>query len=163
MYKNLKELFGTESPTVRLFKAKLEKLSEEEQTFYRRAAVSAAFLDWENLPARYQYFLTCLFARDWQKTLDFLLHSTVMGSLRFEPIEPETLQQVVTFVEGRRDDGYIPSYMHLAFVYMLAFKTNCSLKYFSKLLRVNKLEVDDFWYLLEQIRIDNEPGHVRKD
>ena len=44
MYEELKKLFGTDTPSVRLFKIKLKELSEEEQTFYYQAALHAAFL-----------------------------------------------------------------------------------------------------------------------
>lgn len=163
MYDDLKKLFGEETPSVALFKTKLDELSEEEQIFYRKAALSAAFFDWENLPPRYQYFITCLFSHRWQKTLDYLLHSTVMGSLRFEPLDPELLQQVVTLVEGKQANGDMPSFPHLAFTFLLAFKVDYSVKYFAKLLRKNKLLEEDFWYLYNRVSHGNEPGRTKED
>ena len=163
MYEDLKKLFGDETPSAKLFKTKLRKLSEEEQTFYRKAALEAAFFDWENLPPRYQYFITSLFKHKWQKTLDYLLHSTVMGSPRFQPVDPELLQQVVTLVEGKQENGYSPSYPKLAFAFLLAFKVDYSVKYFTKRLRENKLLEDDFWYLVERVRHGNEPGRLSDD
>lgn len=67
MYEDLKKLFGTKTPSAKQFKAKLKMLSEEEQCFYRKAALEAAFLDWENMPPRYQEFMTDLFIHRWQK------------------------------------------------------------------------------------------------
>lgn len=163
MYNELKKLFGDETPSVKLFKIRLKKLSEEEQLFYRKVALSAAFFDWENLPPRYQDFITRLFNHRKQKTLDYLLHSTVMGSLRFEPLDPELLQQVVTLVEGKQENGYAPSFPELAFAFLLAFEVDYSVKYFSKQLRVNKLLEDDFWYLLKRVRHGNEPGRLPDD
>lgn len=163
MYSELKELFGEETPSVKLFKAKLKELSEDKQTFYYEAALRAAFFDWGNLPSRYQYFISCLFAHNWQKTLNYLLHSTVMGSLRFDPLEPELLQQILTLLEGKQENGYIPSFPHLAFVFLLGFEVDYSVKYFTKLLRMNKLLEDDFMYLLERVRHDNENGRLRND
>ena len=163
MYKDLKMLFGDETPSVRLFKAKLCKLSEEEQTFYHKAALEAAFFDWESLPPRYRDFITRLFSHQKQKTLDYLLRSTVMGSLRFDPIDPELLQQVFSLVEGKQENGYEPSYPELAFAFLLAFKVDYSVKYFTRLLRENKLLEDDFWYLLERVKHGNEPGRQHGD
>lgn len=163
MYKELKELFGTDTPSVRLFKIKLKKLSKEEQTFYHRAALQAAFFDWEIMSDRYRLFISHLFSHNWQKTLDYLLHSTVMGSLRFELLDPELFQQVVTLLEGKQEDGYTPSFPHLAFVFMLAFKEDYSVKYFSKQLRENKLLKEDFCYLLERAKLGNDPQQPSDD
>lgn len=158
MYEDLKKLFGSKTPSVRQFKAKLKKLSEEEQCFYRKAALEAAFLDWENMPPRYQEFMTDLFTHRWQKTLDYLLQSTVMGSLRFESLDPVLLQQVVTLIDGKQESGYMPSFPHLAFVFMLAFKVNYSIKHFCKLLRENKLTENDYWYFYNRTVHEDEPG-----
>lgn len=163
MYTDLKKLFGADTPSVRQFKAKLAKLSDEEQSFYRKAALEAAFFDWGIMPPRYQEFMTDLFTHDWQKTLNYLLHSTVMGSLRFELLDPELLQQVVTLLEGKQEDGYMPSFPHLAFVFMLAFRVDCSIEVFRKLLRTNRLLEEDFWYLYERTRHGNEPGKLEHD
>lgn len=163
MYEDLKKLFGDETPSVSLFKRKLKKLCKEEQAFYRKAALSAAFFEWESLTPRYQEFITRLFKHKWQKTLDYLLQSTVMGSLRFQPIDPELLQQVITLVEGKQENGYKPSYPELAFAFLLAFKVDYSVKYFTRLLRENKLLEDDFWYLVERVRHGNEPGRLSDD
>lgn len=157
MYEELKKLFGTDTPSVRLFKIKLKEFSEEEQTFYHQAALHAVFFDWRIMSDRYRLFVTHLFTHNWQMTLDYLLHSTVMGSLRFELLDPKLLQQVITLLEGKQEDGYTPSFPHLAFVFMLAFKEDYSVKYFSKQLRENKLLEEDFWHLLERIRHGNEP------
>lgn len=163
MYKELKELFGTDTPSVRLFKIKLKELSKEEQTFYHQAALRAAFFDWEKMPDRYRLFITHLFMHKWQITLDYLLHSTVMGSLRYESLDPKLLQQVVTLLEDKKEDGSMPSFPHLAFVFMLAFKEDYSVKYFSKQLRDNKLLEEDFLYLLDRVKHGNEPGHLPED
>ena len=162
MYTDLKELFGKETPSVKLFISKLKTLPVEKQTFYRKAALNAAFFDWENLPPRYQYFIISLFTHRWQKTLNYLLHSTVMGSLRFAPLDPELLQQVVTLVEGKQENGDMPSFPHLAFVFMLAFKIDYSVKYFSKQLHTNKLLEEDFWYIYKRVTHGNEPGRTRE-
>lgn len=163
MYTDLKKLFGAGTPSVRQFKAKLAKFSDEEQSFYRKAALEAAFFDWGNMPPRYQEFMTDLFTHDRQKTLNYLLHSTVMGSLRFELLDSELLQQVVTLLEGKQEDGYMPSFPHLAFVFMLAFRVDCSIEVFRKLLRTNTLLEEDFWFLCERIRHGNEPGKLEHD
>lgn len=86
-----------------------------------------------------------------------------MGSLRFDPLEPELLQQMITLLEGKQENGYIPSFPHLAFVFLLAFEVDYSVKYFTKLLRMNKLLEDDFIYLLERVRHDNENGRFHND
>ena len=54
MYTKLKELFGTKTPSVRMFKSLLKNLPESEQLIYKKAAVSTAFCDWENTPERYR-------------------------------------------------------------------------------------------------------------
>lgn len=86
-----------------------------------------------------------------------------MGSLRFDPLEPELLQQILTLLEGKQENGYIPSFPHLTFVFLLGFEVDYSVKYFTKLLRMNKLLEDDFMYLLERVRHDNENGRLRND
>lgn len=153
-------MFGASTPSVRQFKAKLATFSDEKQVFYRRAALETAFFDWENMPPRYQEFITDLFTHQWQKTLDYLLHSTVLGALRFEPLEPELLQQVVTLLEGKQENGYMPSFPHLAFVFMLAFRVDYSVDVFRKRLRTNSLLSEDFVYMLELLRHGNEPGQT---
>lgn len=160
MYKDLKNLFGEDTPTVRLFVSKLKNLSEEEQHFYYRAALSAAFFDWVNLPKRYQLFITHLFAHDRQKTLDYLLRSTVLGTLRFESLDPTLLRQVISLLEGKQENGDMPSFPKLGFSFLLAFHVDYSLKYFSALLRESKLQEDDYWHLLERVRHDNERGKL---
>lgn len=164
MYEDLKKLFGAdETPSASLFITKLKRLSKEEQTFYHEAALRAAFFDWDTLPPRYKLFITRLFTHEWKKTLDYLLLHTVMGTLRFDPLDPELLQQVVTLVEGKQENGYMPSFPHLAFSFLLAFKVDYSVKYFTKLLRENKLLEEDFWYLLKRVRHGDEPGRLSDD
>lgn len=84
MYEDLKKLFGTKTPSAKQFKAKLKMLSEEEQCFYRKAALEAAFLDWENMPPRYQEFMTDLFIHRWQKNtgLPFTFYRYGVAPLR---------------------------------------------------------------------------------
>lgn len=163
MYREIKDLFGKDTPSVKQFKVRLAKLSDEEQSYYHRAALEAAFFDWENMPSRYREFMTDLFTHNWQKTLKYLLHSTVMGSLRFELLDPELLQQVVTLLEGKQEDGYMPSFPHLAFVFMLAFRVDCSIEVYRKRLRTNTLLEEDFWYMLERVRHGNDPGRIDHD
>ena len=104
-----------------MFKSLLENLPEPEQELYKKAAVDTAFCDWENTPPRYRLFLTDLFQHHWQKSLDFLLYKTVIGSLGYELQQPELLRKVFSLLEGKREDGFMPSYLHLSFVLLLVF------------------------------------------
>ena len=130
MYTKLKELFGTKTPSVRMFKSLLGNLPESEQLIYKKAAVDTAFCDWENTPERYRLFLGDLFQHHWQKTLDYLLNKTVFGLLGYDLQQPELLRKVFSLLEGKKENGFMPSYLHLSFVYLLAFHENKSVEYF---------------------------------
>ncbi|MFV0582626.1 MAG: hypothetical protein ACK5N4_11335 [Parabacteroides gordonii] len=149
MYNKLKELFGTEVPSVTMFKSLLENLPESEQEVYKKAAVSAAFCDWAAMPQYYRDFLTRLFFHDKQKTLNYFLKETVLGSLRYELREPKLIQKLFTYVEGRQDDGYEPSYIRLSFTLLSAFRIDKSVEYYGDILSKNDLTLDDFAYLFE--------------
>lgn len=156
MYTKLKELFGRKTPSVKMFKSLLDNLPEPEQELYKKAAVDTAFCDWENTPPRYRLFLTDLFQHHWQKSLDFLLYKTVIGSLGYELQQPELLRKVFSLLEGKREDGFMPSYLHLSFVLLLVFHDNKSVEYLGDLLR-KEITSDDFSDLLDLWKADNEP------
>ena len=107
MYTKLKELFGTKTPSVRMFKSLLGNLPESEQLIYKKAAVDTAFCDWENTPERYRLFLGDLFQHHWQKTLDYLLNKTVFGLLGYDLQQPELLRKVFSLLEGKKENGFI--------------------------------------------------------
>lgn len=149
MYNKLKELFGTEVPSVKMFKLLLRGLLGEEQEVYRKAAVSAAFCNWAIMPQYYRDFLTRLFLHDKQKALDYLLKETVLGSLRYKLREPELMQKLFTYVEGKQEDGYAPSLVRLSFTLLLAFRVDKSVEYYGDILSRNDLTLNDFAYLFE--------------
>ena len=74
----------------------------------------------------------------------------------------ELLQQVFALVEGKQANGDMPSFPHLAFAFLMAFKVDYSVKYFTKLLRKNKLLEEDFWYIYGRVDHGNEPGRIRE-
>ena len=76
MYEELKALFGKETPSVNKFDALLSELPPVRRLYYLRLAYKAAFSEWDIMTVRYQVFLTRLFTRDWQRTLNFLLEYT---------------------------------------------------------------------------------------
>lgn len=157
MYNKLKELFGTAVPSVRMFKSLLKNLPESEQEVYKKAAVSAAFCDWAVLPQYYRDFLTRLFFHDKQKTLDYLLKETVLGSLRYKLHEPKLMQKLFTYVEGNQDD-YEPFLIRLSFSMLLAFQIDKSVEYYADMLSQNGLTSDDFTYFIElRDNWDNDP------
>lgn len=159
MYTDIKILFGKEVPSVRKFKALLAELSSEEQAFYYKAAFEAAFCDWGKMNGSYRSFLTHLFTRDWQATLNFLHRQTVMGTLVYDLQEPAMLQRLIASLEGKKK-GYMPSFVHLAFCILLVFRYKGTVEYFGDKLRHKSLSTDDLWELLERVRLDNEPGHL---
>lgn len=138
-------------------------MSVEEQAFYRRAALEAAFFDWERLPPRYRSFITHLFKTNRQKTLDYFLHHTVLGSLRFDLKDPVLFQQILSLLEADKENNNMPSLPELSFAFLLAFKSDYCVKYFCKLLRENKLPEEDFWHLLERVKHNNEPKKQPND
>lgn len=162
MYTKLKELFGTKTPSVRMFKSLLGNLPESEQLIYKKAAVDTAFCDWENTPERYRLFLGDLFQHHWQKTLDYLLTKTVLGLLGYDLQQPELLRKVFSLLEGKKENGFMPSYLHLSFVYLLAFHENKSVEYFGDLLREG-ITSDDLCELFDLWNADNESGHLPAD
>ena len=90
MYEELRALFGKEKPSVSKFETILSELPPVRRLYYHRLAYKVALCEWEYLTVRYQLFLTHFFTRDWQRTLDYLLENTVLGTLQFELQEPES-------------------------------------------------------------------------
>ena len=84
MYEELRALFGKENPSVNKFETILSDLPPVRRFYYYRLAYKVALCEWEYLTVRYQIFLTRLFTRNWQRTLDHLLENTVLGTLQFD-------------------------------------------------------------------------------
>lgn len=158
MYDELKALFGKEAPSVSKFQTILSDLPPVRRLYYLRLAYKAAFCEWDVMTVRYQIFLTRLFTRDWQRTLDFLLEYTVLGTLRTELREAEIIQRFIGQMESR-DPGNKPSFVHLAFSLLLVFPYNWSVEYLGDLLREKHLTAEDLNMLNDETRITNEPGH----
>lgn len=154
MYQDLKKLFGSEVPSVRKFVEKLSKLSAEEQEFYYMAAYHTAFCEWLRLGVRYRLFLHDLIQHDWQRSLNFLLNCTIMGTLRYPLQEHDLVIKLIALLEGKKK-GYTPSYNHLAFSIQLAFPNFYKLSTFGDKLRTIRLDTDELLDLLARVKINN--------
>lgn len=159
MYRDIKELFGKEEPSVKKFKQKLSKISAEDRVFYLKAAREAAFCNWEEMPVHYQQFLVRLFKHDWQKTIGWLRGKTVIGSLVFPLKKPLLVRKLLSLVEGQREGDEEVSYIHLAFCLFLAFDYEGSLEYFGDLLRKECANTDELSELMDLGKWTNESGY----
>lgn len=159
MYEELKALFGKETPSVSKFQKILNELPPVRRLYYLQLAYKAAFCDWDVMNVRYQLFLTRLFTRDWQRTLNFLLEKTVLGTLQFDLQEPEIIQRFVGQMEHQEGKA-VPSSLHLAFCLSLVFPYPWSVGYLGDKLRTQTLTAEDLLRLNNETPIDNEPGHV---
>lgn len=126
--------------------------------YYLRLAYKAAFSEWDIMTVRYQVFLTRLFTRDWQRTLNFLLEYTVLGTLRFDLQQPGIILRFIAQMEKRRPD-YKPSFVHLAFSLLLTLSYKGSVEYLGDKLREEWLTAEDLNMLNDKTLIANEPGH----
>lgn len=152
MYKDLKRLFGSETPSVHRFEAKLSRLTKEERVFYYRAAYETAFCEWDKVGVRYRLFLRRLFQHDWQYALNFLREHTVLGTLQYPLQEREMLMKLISLLEGKKR-GYMPSYNHLAFVLELVFPNPYKLSTFGDKLRFCNLDTDELLDLFARLKI----------
>lgn len=159
MYDELKALFGKETPSVSKFERILSDLPPVRRLYYHRLAYKAAFCEWDIMTVRYQLFLTHFFTRDWQRTLDFLLEYTVLGTLRCNLREPDIIQRFIGQMESR-DPGNTPSFVHLSFSLLLVFPYNWSVEYLGDKLREKHLTAEDLRMLNNKTEITNETGHV---
>ncbi|WP_288207352.1 hypothetical protein [uncultured Parabacteroides sp.] len=123
-----------------------------------RLAYKAAFSEWDIMTVRYQVFLTRLFTRDRQRTLNFLLEYTVLGTLRFDLQQPDIILRFIAQMEKRRPD-YKPSLVHLAFSLLLTLSYKGSVEYLGDQLREKWLTAEDLNMLNDKTLITNEPGH----
>lgn len=158
MYEELKALFGKETPSVNRFDALLSELPPVRRLYYLRLAYKAAFGEWDIMTVRYQVFLTRLFTRDRQRTLNFLLEYTVLGTLRFDLQQPDIILRFIAQMEKRRPD-YNPSLVHLAFSLLLTLSYKGSVEYLGDKLREEWLTAEDLNMLNDKTLIANEPGH----
>lgn len=102
MYEELRALFGKENPSVNKFETILSDLPPVRRFYYHRLAYKVALCEWEYLTVRYQIFLTRLFTRNWQRTLDHLLENTVLGTLQFDLQAPEIILRFIGQMESRK-------------------------------------------------------------
>ena len=159
MYEELRALFGKEKPSVSKFETILSELPPVRRLYYHRLAYKVALCEWEYLTVRYQLFLTHFFTRDWQRTLDYLLENTVLGTLQFELQEPDIIQRFIGQMESS-NPYHKPSFVHLSFSYQLASKCKNSVEYLGDKLRTQTLTAEDLIWLNDKTLITNEPGHV---
>lgn len=159
MYDELKALFDGETPSVSKFYQLLSELPPVRRLYYLRMAYKAAFCEWDVMNYRYHLFLTRLFTRDRQRTLDFLLENTVLGTLRFDLQEPDIIIRFIAQMESRKPD-FKPSFVHLAFSLLLVFVHTNSVEYLGDKLREQTLTAEDLNRLNNQTPVTNEPGYL---
>ena len=157
MYEELKALFGKETPSVRKFQKILNELPPVRRLHYLQLAYKAAFCEWDVMNVRYRLFLTHLFTRDWQRTLNFLLESTVLGTLQFDLQEPEIIQRFIGQLENPENSPN-PSFLHLAFSLSLVFPYPWSVGYLGDKLRTQILTSEDLLRLNKDTLLGSDPG-----
>ena len=91
MRNNLKDLFGSEKPSVNKFIYKFNQLPSEKQVRVLKAVREAAFCDWNELPPYYRDFLLSLFSRYRIETLDSLHQDTILGEMTFQLKNPHLI------------------------------------------------------------------------
>ena len=157
MYEELKALFGKGTPSVRKFQKILNELPPVRRLYYLQLAYKAAFCEWNVMNVRYRLFLTHLFTRDWQRTLNFLLESTVLGTLQFDLQEPEIIQRFIGQLENPEYSPN-PSFLHLAFSLALVFPYPWAIGYLGDKLRTQILTSEDLLRLNKDTLLGSDPG-----
>lgn len=96
---------------------------------------------------------------DRQRTLDFLLEKTVLGTLQFDLQKPEIIQRFIGQMENPQGSSK-PSFLHLAFSLSLVFPYPWTIGYLGDKLRTQTLTAEDLNWLNDKTKIGNEPGHL---
>ena len=157
MYEELRALFGKENPSVNKFETILSDLPPVRRFYYYRLAYKVALCEWEYLTVRYQIFLTRLFTRNWQRTLDHLLENTVLGTLQFDLQASDIILRFIGQMEVYEAE-HKPSTVHLSFCYQLAFGHINSIETLGDKLRKQTLTAEDLNWLNKWTPVTNEPG-----
>lgn len=159
MRNNLKDLFGSEKPSVNEFIYKFNQLPSEKQVRVLKAVREAAFCDWNELPPYYRDFLLSLFSRYRTETLDSLHQDTILGEMTFQLKNPHLILRVIALLEGRKNGGS-PCYLDVAFCFLLVFPFPCSVEYIGDCLRTKFVTVDDIDLLITVGDLQDGAGHI---
>ena len=147
MRNNLKDLFGSEKPSVNKFIYKFNQLPSEKQVRVLKAVREAAFCDWNELPPYYRDFLLSLFSRYRTETLDSLHQDTILGEMTFQLKNPHLILRVIAFLD-------------VAFCFLLVFPFPCSVEYIGDCLRTKFVTIDDIDLLITVGDLQDGAGHI---
>lgn len=120
-FQQLQALFGNDKPKVKIFRAKLAKLSKRKQKVILHDTYMLAVGYWNELPTDYQKFLKQLIRNNRQDWLDFLLSNTILGELRYAIQRPELFFAMMRIVELSERTNRV-SIEHLSMNTLTVFK-----------------------------------------
>ena len=148
VFKDLRKLFGPLQPSVSRFRERLKELPPEEKERYYRQAYFVAMNHWGALPVWYKTFLVNLVKNDWQRFLDYVRETSVLGHMPFLLKDKKLVWKVFGILARlpMKDEGHA-SFNHIAFVLSLGFCSKEKISYLSKQIRSGKMtpeELQDF-------------------
>ena len=149
MKKLLKELqlqFGN-APTVPGFEAKLSTFEKPVREEYRLKLCRLAFGYYDSLPSPFRKFVDKYLKHDRELYVDFLLHHTPLGKLRYTLHNPDLFTLMFYVLEKAGRHGR-PKYHQMASSLLLAFHYPYKLETLDNYLCHSRPEVDDFYEFL---------------
>ena len=125
----LQAFIGNDKLTVKVFNAKLEKLSKPKQKALLRNTLLLSVGYWKELPPEYKHFLYLLIKKRRQDWLDIVLADTILGGLRYELQRPKLLFFMLKILELTVRLHKV-SINHLSMSCLLAFRYNYKISTF---------------------------------
>lgn len=156
--KKMQALFNGTGPSVKLFKAKLSKMTEEEQKKQVYELYQLAFGSYEKIPAAYRKFIDEYLKSDREGYADFLINHSPLGKLRYQPHFPWLFLKMLHFLETTEWKGRI-YYKHLATATTLSFNLPekvSSIPKLTKYIRNVRLLAEEFLRLIGKIDIGDD-------
>lgn len=160
MRKQLKELqllFGN-APTPASFDAKLLTFKEPARKEYRLKLCHLAFGYYDSLPGPFRKFIDKYLKHDRELYVDFLLHHTPLGKLRYTLHNPDLFTLMFCVLEKAGSHGR-PKYHQMASGLLLAFHYPYKLETLDNYLCHIQPEVGDlreFLFLMGKIKVKGD-------
>lgn len=150
-------LFGN-APTNASFDAKLLTFEEPLRRDYRLKFCQLAFGYYDNLPGPFRKFTDGYLKHDRDLYIDYLLHHTPLGKLRYSLHTPELFLSLLYVLENADHKGR-PKYHQLAASLMLAFTFPYKLETLDNYLCHSQPDADtlnEFLFLMGKVKVKSD-------
>ncbi len=150
-------LFGN-APTPASFNAKLQTLEEAARQEYRLNLCHLAFGYYDSLPKPFCKFIDAYFKHDRELYVDYLIHHTPLGHLRYSLQNPDLFLPMLYVIENADRKGR-PKYHHQASSLLLAFNFPYKLETFDNYLchsQPDSSDLREFLFLMGKIKVGGE-------